>query len=233
MKKLLIPLSVILLASCGGSTDAETTDSTENENDSTANVEVEVQEAIIDITLTKLDEVPSKCEVAGNVVDAYSWMDENGTNYFIRTITEIDMAYPVTDGEEMDSQYLYAYHYALNQKGEMTLLKETTDFVKDCEFDIVLSHELDALTLTDIDEDNVGEITFIYRTACTSDVSPSTQKLIMLENGDKYPLRGTTKVMDIGGEFEAGEEFSSAPDGFLTHAEELWNKHIVEYDFEL
>ena len=231
MKQFLIPFSLLLLVGCGDSSEEATNES--NDSDS-KNHQVEVeQEKIIDISLTKLDEVPSKCEVTGNIVDAYTWMDENGTNYFIRTITEIDMAYPQSDGDEVNSQYLYAYHYCKDEIGETILLKETIDFVKDCEFDIVLSHELDALTLTDIDENNIGEITFIYRTACTSDVSPSTQKLIMLENGNKYPLRGTTKVMEMGGGFEAGDEFIDAPDGFLSHAEELWSQNIVEYDFEL
>ena len=120
-----------------------------------------------------------------------------------------------------------------NNKGEIRLLREITDFVKDCEFDLILGHELDAISLTDIDNDEIGEITFIYRMACTSDVSPSTQKLIMLEDGNKYALRGTTKVMGEGGDYEAGEEFNSAPEGFLKHADELWNEHIVEYDFDL
>jgi hypothetical protein len=112
-------------------------------------------------------------------------------------------------------------------------LKETIDFVKDCEFDILVSHELDAISLTDIDENKIAEITFIYRTSCTSDVSPSTQKLIMLENGNKYPMRGTTRVMEMGGEFQVGEEFESAPEGFQAHAEKIWSEHLLEFDFEL
>ncbi|MEO9531160.1 MAG: hypothetical protein ABJG68_12450 [Crocinitomicaceae bacterium] len=231
MKKFILVFGTAgLLMSCGGQ------DSSENENgseDTMSNPVVEESLPEIDITLNKLDEVPTECKFEANLVDAYRWVDENGTNYFIRTISEIEMAYPVEDGDVSDSQYLYAYHYVKNSKGEFSLLKETTDFVKDCEFDIKVSHELDAISLTDIDENNIAEISFIYRTTCTSDVSPSTQKLIMLENGKKYPLRGTTKVMEVGGEFEVGEEFNSAPEGFQAHAEKMWSEHLVEYDFEL
>jgi len=231
MKKLLIPLSVILLTSCGESSNSESTDTDTTSNDTTA--EVVEQEKIIDISLTKLDEVPSDCKTEGKTVDAYSWKDENGTNYFIRTMSEADMDYPQSDGDEVYSQYLYAYHFVENLKGEFSTLREITDFVKECEFDIIMSHELDALELTDLDEDNYGEITFIYRTACTSDVSPSTQKLIMLENGEKYAIRGTTQVMGEGGDFEMGEEFKTAPEKFTPWAENIWADHLIEYDFEL
>ena len=95
-----------------------------------------------------------------------------------------------------------------------------------------MGHELDALTLTDLDYDNIAEITFIYRTTCTSDVSSSTQKLIMLEEGEKFALRGSTQVMGDGGEYEIGAGFKSAPDEFLNHAKQLWSEHLTEYDFE-
>ena len=185
----------------------------------------------IDINLNKIAELPSDCSYEGNKIDAHSWEDKNGVNYFIRTIGEIIASEPE---DVYASQYLYAYHYTKeNSKTDAVLLKETSDFIQDCEFDVVLSHEFDALTLTDIDEDQIGELSFIYRTACISDVSPSNQILIMFEDGDKYSLRGETKVMEVGGDFTVGDEFKSAPKGFLTHAEKLWSEHLVEYDFKL
>ncbi|MFT4600189.1 MAG: hypothetical protein ACI857_000360 [Arenicella sp.] len=231
MKNLIIPFSVLFLLGCGS--EALETAADDSTTDSTTQEVVVEQEKIIDITLTKLDEVPSACETEGKTVDAYSWKDENGTNYFIRTMGEAEMEYPETDGDDKYSQYLYAYHYVENLKGEFSLLRQITDFIKDCEFDIIVSHELDALELSDLDQDSYGEITFVYRTACTSDVSPSTQKLIMLEDGEKYAIRGTTSVMGEGGEFEMGEEFESAPETFQPWAENIWADHLNEYDFEL
>ena len=185
--------------------------------------------------MNKVAEIPADCKFEGKKIDAYSWVDKNGINYFIRTIGDLIEAEPEDEYADVTaSQHLYAYHYTkLDSKADAVLLKETTDFIKDCEFDVNVTHELDALTLTDIDKNEVGEITFIYRTTCTSDVSPSTQKLIMLENGQKYPLRGETKVMEVGGEFTVGDEFKTAPEGFQAHAEKLWSEHLVEFDFEL
>lgn len=232
MKKLTLSTAILaLLCSCGDNTNIDSGDS-EGVDLNNQKVE-EVLE--IDINLNKIAEIPSDCVFEGDQVDAYSWVDKNGINYFIRTLGDIKSGVPEdASNPTPSSQNLYAYHYTrTDSKADAVLLKETNDFVKDCEFDLILSHELDALTLTDIDNNEIGEIAFIYRTGCTSDVSPSTQKLIMLENGNKYPLRGTTKVMEVGGEFEAGEEFKSAPDGFQAHAEKLWSEHLVEYDFEL
>lgn len=230
MKDLKFLIPVFLMFACGGGED--TSENTNEDSNSESNEEV-VDELVIDISLNKISEFPSECKISGNVVDAYSWSDQNGTNYFIRTINEIEFSEGEHDAYQFGTQYLWAYHYAEDAKGNFRLLKETTDFIKDCEFDIVLAHELDAIALTDLDEDEIGEISFIYRKACTSDVSPSTQKLIMLEDGNKYPLRGNTQVMDVGGDYEVGEEFDGAPDSFLEHAKKMWTEHLTEYDFDL
>jgi len=223
-------LPVFSLLSCGSDSSEE--NSEVDSTDSLTSVEAVEEELVIDITMNKILEIPSACKVEGDLVDAYSWKDLNGTNYFIRSLGKVEEGGDL-DGLPTASQYLYAYHYTENSKGEFELVEDIVDFVKDCEFDIIIGHELDAISLTDLDSNQVGEIAFVYRTSCTSDVSPSTQKLILLENGAKYALRGSTKVMGMGGEFEADPSFETAPKGFQEHAESLWNDHIIEFDFEL
>ncbi|MBD3637121.1 MAG: hypothetical protein HUJ25_07210 [Crocinitomicaceae bacterium] len=232
----LIPSFIMfsVLAACGGDSDVENTDDPVVNNTENDTASVEDKPYVVEIMLDKIENVPAKCEIKGKKVDVYTWKDKNGKNYFIRSMGDYTEIEPEDEySDRMASQYLYAYHYAEDSEGNFTLLKETTDFVEDCEFDIVMGHELDAITLTDIDKDDMAEVTFIYRLACTSDVSPSTQKLIMLENGDKYPLRGSTQVMGEGGEYKVGEEYDSAPEGFLEHAKKLWSENLKEYDFEL
>jgi hypothetical protein len=231
--KTLISLSVIALmfGSCATDSSGQEDHSTEETVQLDTTTEVVEPEMEIDINLEKIEKVPKQCEHQGFLVDAYTWKDMNGTNYFLRTIGE---AYE-GEGEKafMMSQFLYAYHFYEDAEGNFTESREVKDYVMDCEFDLNMSHELDAITLTDLDEDNYGEISFIYRLTCTSDVSPSTQKLMMLESGDKYALRGNTQVMGMGGDYEVGDEFNGAPEGFLEHAEKLWSEHLTEYDFEL
>lgn len=230
MKKIAYLIPIFVLVGCGS--DSASEDELQNE-EQTINEEIpEEAELVIDISLNKLNEVPKECKVEGDLVDIYSWKDLNGSNYFIRSIGA------VKEGKELDglptqSQYLYAYHYVENSTGEFELKEDIVDFVKDCEFDIILGHELDAISLTDLDSNEVGEISFVYRTSCTSDVSPSTQKLMLLEDGQKYALRGSTQVMGFGGEYEADDSFNDAPAAFLSHAKSLWEDHIIEFDFEL
>jgi hypothetical protein len=236
MKKTIVALVLLFsMISCGGDHENSSLES-ENPNQ-TDSITTEVEEIPIDLTLESVGEFPHGCDVKGTVVDVHTWSDVNGTNYFIRTMGDYETKSIGDDqySSDLSTQYLYAFHYAQYADGEIKLLKETTDFIKECEFDIVMGHqlELDAISLTDIDQDEIAEISFIYRLACTSDVSPATQKLIMLENGDKYPIRGNTEVMGEGGNYEAGEEFDSAPEGFLEHAVNLWNKNLTEYDFDL
>jgi len=230
MKKFIYLFPALALLSCGSESTEENPEHLAT--DTLASVQETEEEMIIDISLNKILEIPSACKVEGDLVDAYSWKDLNGTNYFIRTLGKVEEGGDL-EGLPTQSQYLYAYHYTENAKGEFQLVEDIVDFVKDCEFDIILGHELDAISLTDLDSNQVGEIAFIYRTSCTSDVSPSTQKLILLENGTKYALRGSTEVMGMGGEFEPDQAFDSAPDGFQAHAESMWKDHIVEFDFEL
>ncbi|MCB9223587.1 MAG: hypothetical protein R2780_04525 [Crocinitomicaceae bacterium] len=222
-------LPAFLFISCSGSTE-DNTDAHEGNNDTISEI---IPEAEIDIHLTLCDNIPHACKFEGSVVDAYTWKDLNGTNYIIRTIGEVMEGEAQYSDMEAHTQWLYAYHFIEDAKGNVTLSREIKDYVENCEFDLNMGHELDALTVTDLDEDQIGEITFIYRLNCTSDVSPSDQKLMMLENGDKYALRGITQVMGDGGTYEIDKAFDNAPAAFLDHAKKLWGDNLTEYDFEL
>ncbi|NOQ70830.1 MAG: hypothetical protein GQ574_02445 [Crocinitomix sp.] len=170
-------------------------------------------------------------DYAGNFNDCWYWEDKNGENYFIRTLEEPQLHPENSEGWETTDQYLHVYHYIVSSNAESSLLRDLTDFVKDCEFDLILYH-LDEIELSDIDNDNYGEITFGYRLNCTSDVSPSDQKVLLYENGDKYILRGTAEAIGYGGEYEVGDEFDSAPEGFLKKAESFWEENRVEFELE-
>ena len=93
-----------------------------------------------------------------------------------------------------------------------------------------VSGQAEVIVSIHLDADGVAELTFAYRTTCTSDVSPLTLKLLMLEQGAKYILRGSTRVDVGGGERMGGERQPDAalkkvPD-FRAHAEEVWGKIV-------
>jgi hypothetical protein len=112
------------------------------------------------------------------------------------------------------------------------MLRVVRDGVPACELDLFAEFVPEATEVTDLDGDGIGELTFAYRTSCTGDVSPMTLKLLVLEQRDKYILRGTT-IVDAGD----GERLGGVvrPDAalaknprFLAHARAVWERVVEE-----
>ncbi|MTB52683.1 M949_RS01915 family surface polysaccharide biosynthesis protein [Lewinella sp. W8] len=159
---------------------------------------------------------PSTLNHDGEIVLQKAWEDSNGENIVL-----------FTKGEEE----LFVYHYAV-AGSQAKLLRRVYDAEKSCEFDLFLSFIESSISVTDLDENNLGEITFAYRKACISDVSPKELKLLTLENGNKYIIRGTTTLeapgMRVDGSKTVDASFNEAPASFLTHAESIWEKVRLE-----
>jgi len=69
-------------------------------------------------------------------------------------------------------------------------------------------------------------VTFAYRVGCVSDVSPITLKLRVIENGEKYILRGETLLSDgEGGKYKPDPKFKKWPKELAAHAKKRWRKH--------
>ncbi len=107
------------------------------------------------------------------------------------------------------------------------------DFVERCEFDLTLEVVEGSIRLTDLDDDGEPEVSFVYRSACRSDVSPLTAKLLLYEGSAKYALRGTSRervgeTEYAGGEFTVDPSFEQAPRPFIEFAKAQWKSLIVE-----
>ena len=107
------------------------------------------------------------------------------------------------------------------------------DFVNQCEFDLTLDVLEGSIRLTDLDGDGEPEVSFVYRLACRSDVSPLDAKLLMYEGATKYALRGQTKERVgenefAGGDFKVDPAFEQAPKQFVEFAKAQWKSLIVE-----
>ena len=114
--------------------------------------------------------------------------------------------------------------------GATRTLRTVNDHVDKCELDLILTVLDASLSVTDLDGDGMGELTFGYKLACVSDVSPVDMKLLMLENGDKYILRGTDRIPKMGsepamgGSYKVDPSFQNAPPAFLPHAKAVWER---------
>ena len=105
----------------------------------------------------------SKLTFDGEIIHQKSWEDTNGENIVLFTKSK---------------EELFTYHYSIIQ-GNVKLLRRVYDFVKDCDADLTLDFIENSIGVTDLDNNNLGEITFAYQRACISDVSPKQLKLLM------------------------------------------------------
>ncbi len=169
--------------------------------------------------------IPKNVTVAGKLTKAVAWTDKNGDNLAVFSRRE---ASGKKGGESFESAYLDVQHVVLGEPPRV--LRNVKDKVENCDFDLSVDFRDAALAVTDIDGDGFGELTFAYSLNCASDMSPAELKLLVLENGDKYILRGSTRIPKmgvdpaVGGDYKVDPSFKSAPPAFLEHAKAAWLK---------
>ena len=221
MKNLsLITVLLLLLSSCGNSGNKK------EEKAKEADKKIQEVEKTQDYTIDNLvmkgysPEMAAQVDYKGEVIKGKAWQDANGKNFII--FTEIfDKEKAEING--VKDKFLYAYHFA--DKGDgYKKLRMIKDWEKECDLINHAEFRFKTLNITDLDRDNKAEITFIYRLGCNMDPTPVPMKLMMLEDGDKYAIRGKTAIerMNIAGEMNVDPSFTDAPKQFLTFAKKRW-----------
>lgn len=172
------------------------------------------------------DQVDKALRPKGQWLYGVVWTDSRGDN--LVAFAASDKQLPAKGGADpLRSRTLQVRHFA-----DGKLVREVNDKVERCPFDLTLELLPAAHAVTDLDGDGQGEVTFAYRLGCRSDVSPLDLKLLLLEDGAKYILRGSTKVFDgnrhVGGDFKAEPALASWPAAFGQHARRLWQAVVQE-----
>jgi hypothetical protein len=131
--------------------------------------------------------------VKGRPIRAVVFDDANGRNLVVLSRTSArgrpDTS-SIPPGPTVTTR-LYADHFA-TKAGRTRKLRAVRDGVIDCWADTTAEFQRGTPKVTDLDGDRVGEVLFAYRLACRSDASPAEFKLLMLESGRKYIVRGET-----------------------------------------
>ncbi len=179
-----------------------------------------------------LESVPKNVGVIGKVEKVIGWTDKNGENVavFSRTSATSNKGKPFVRADgPYESAYLHVLHVVTTEP--LRVLREVKDKEEGCDADLSVHFREGANAVTDLDGDGIGELTFAYSLNCASDMSPATLKLLMLENGEKYILRGTTRIAPsgadtapMGGAYHVDASFKDAPPAFLEHAKASWLK---------
>jgi hypothetical protein len=167
----------------------------------------------------KAADLPSGVTVRGELQSGLKFTDKNGTNYLL---------FGRAFDKKQNSWTLYVEDWVVPAKGAPKNLLPVRDFTEaGCPLAPSARFHDAARAVTDLDGDGIAEVTFAYELACRSDVSPSTYKLLLLEGGTKYILRGETTVDPgdgvIGGKFTADPEEAKWPAPFLAAAKRLWD----------
>lgn len=171
-----------------------------------------------------LKNIPKSAGYSGKIVASASWNDRNGFNILLVTETKEKDNSNSNDIDARLSKELYGYQYIAGNESSVQVWK-IQDYVKDCNAALELFYVKGSLSVTDINNDGVGESTFMYVVDCLGDVSPMGLKLMMHEGKDKYAIRGNTVVGSQGGDMKIDSSFDSAPSGFLDYAKTQWKKY--------
>lgn len=172
---------------------------------------------------TRIDkaELPAGLKPLSTLVAALRWSDSAGDNVAVLSRS--------LDEKRGDARLqVELWSGKGGQGGVVRTLKEA---VLRCELDLRAEFLEEALGVTDLDADGLGELTFAYRTTCAGDVSPFALKVFLLEQRAKYGLRGSSIVDVGGGEKVGGEKSADAAlrkqPQFLKHLEAVWQRVVA------
>ena len=172
--------------------------------------------------------LPKQIKYSGQITNCATWTDGIGIHYVLTTETE---EYRSKDKEnnEVKNKEIYAYHYT-NKRGKFKLVWKIYDYNKNCEYDVLTEFYNQAFKVTDLDKNGIPEIWLMYENQCTSDVSPSTTKIIMYEGDKKYAIRGQNRVQVsdknfVGGEFTIDDNFKTGNIVFKQFGIKLWEQN--------
>ncbi|MBN4072833.1 hypothetical protein JYT74_02210 [Crocinitomix catalasitica] len=241
-------ITAFIITSCGGLEDDSTTD---KDNDVVHEDIIGTTEEVVELTFesSSISSSPdlSDLEYKGDLKSSYSWTDKNGINILVNSVKFGDGTNDFWDAN------LYSAHYVRTDTG-LSLIRLVQDYVKECEFDITLKF-VGIPTITDINGDDIAEVAICYKSACRSDMSECTMKVIMHDDRDKFALRGFELIILSRGDeptsfdynlnnftteewknspqgnmgrYENSNEFVHAPDGFFDIADSVWRAHAFD-----
>lgn len=162
----------------------------------------------------------------GEVLGGFSFVDSAGENFVIFT----------RDTKERDDHIYEAtlhIHHVAKLNDEVRTVRTYIERVADCEFDVILNPFFGDWSVTDVNQDGVGEASFAYRVGCVSDISPVGHKAFVTQGGEKYVLRGVSRLEFPGMEPEGGTYTADTmPDVFLMKAKEVWELTVASSHHE-
>ncbi len=173
----------------------------------------------------KREALPQGLKYDGHFVAGLEWTDSTGKNVAVFSQTN-------EQGSEGESRTLHAAGFRLS-KESVRRVWLVQDWVKDCDLDLTCYFETSSFEVTDLDSNGLGEVSFVYRMACNGGMDYIEEKLLLVEDGKKFPVRGETQweLSEKGdsdhydGPMRVDRSFDHAPAIFRSFAVEKWRKY--------
>ncbi|MBQ4822425.1 hypothetical protein [Aquimarina sp. MMG016] len=113
-----------------------------------------------------------------------------------------------------------------------------TDSITNCPVDFFIEYLDNSFELTDLDNNGIEEITFVYQKACRGGIEPADLRLIKIEGDDIYTIYGKrilamdAKQHDFQKKrdnYTVSKKFAKAPQVFLNHSKKKWEEFLIEH----
>ena len=172
-------------------------------------------------TFSAADNPCSRYGCQGTFLAGVGWEDSRGENAFIITVESKE------SGDGTEYTLSPARYVMLGDKPKVSWQgRYSAKNMCDEEEGIIGDIEV-----TDLDEDGVAEVLYVYNVRGNCDVSPKEYGLLFHVGTDLYEITGTDDLqvnrgIPGNGEMTFSESFDSAPEGFRQHAQDVWNRLV-------
>lgn len=202
-------------------------------------------------------QIPITFKFKGSEIqEVWQWTDTEGEKILVASVDN-----PVKEIDYRQTKLSARIHVFIFQKnGKQTYdqIFEFRDGELGCTDNFVCGFVKNSITITDLDNNGIGEVTFIYKTGCREKSEPVKMTLEMHEGFNQtYSLWGETWVniknnnfniteknvnleklsipesdneikLQKMGRYNSEEKFIDAPASFLSYAKKQWLKFVVE-----
>lgn len=173
----------------------------------------------------KRSDLPPDLPIEGTYEIGVTWQDSNGQNL-------VAFSRRAWRNETAQSAHLYAVGFKMEQ-GKPIQTWQVHDWIDDCQVDLPAFFEPASIEVTDLDSNSIGEVSFVYRIACLGGMDYIEEKLFLVENGKKFPVRGATQFegedertqkSKYDGPMRVDVAYNDAPKSFKKFAIAKWQR---------
>lgn len=182
---------------------------------------VDTVSTVEDVTVAVSELLPAPN--AFQLKQAQKWHDAAGENWLVLYETG---SY-IEKGNAFSTAKISAVLYLKSDSGFVQQWS-MTDEVVNCKQEPFCVFYPNHLSITDLDQDALAEITFVYVMGCKANGTPPEKKLLLYEGKQNYTLTGEEEVVvqedTIGGLILNDSGFEKSPALFMDFARKHWSR---------